>query len=345
MPASPPVAPPAAAAAPRRGRVLVAFAVAVCLGAGLLTGAPSAGARTVDEPVTPTSAPDASSPLPGLPGEAEEEQTDPRSQDFPSMPRRCATRAQQIPKTAMKCTLRKAGPHRPTLVLWGDSHLWMMLPAVRAALKGRKVNLVGFLFGGCVPARPDMEVWAGQPCSETAALANRYLDRMQRRGKKVRVILGSYWGAHLHRVYYYPTPELEQSSRRRRDYVLTYTRPLFRWLGRRGIPTDVLFQGPAAVPPDPDCEPGPTPYGCDIPRYRAYYRESYLRGFLDRQMRHLAPGARLIDYSDAVCAGRTCPARQRGGVQTWYDAFHLSTATTSRLARFFVPSVNRLQRR
>ncbi len=321
-------------------RALAVLAVVLGLAAGLLSLTPSA----VASPAAPAAEPQLP-PVPGLPTGEESEPADPRAQDFPSMPRRCATRKQQIPKTPMKCVLRSVGKHRPTVVIWGDSHMWMMLPAVRAALRGRKVNLVGFLFGGCVPARPDMEVWAGQPCAETADLANRYLARMTRQGRDVRVVLGSFWGAQLNRVYYFPSREIARSAKERRKYVMAYTKPLFRWLGRKGIPTDVLVQGPIAVPPDPDCEPGPTPYGCDIPRFRAYYKEDYVRGFLQRQMRHLPRGARLIDYSDSVCRARTCRARQPGGVQTWYDPYHLSTATTSRMGRLFGPTVAKVLRR
>ncbi len=332
---------------PRSARALSRLVIALLaasLGAGLLAPGPSTAQSPAGSDPSPSALPTLP-PIPGLPGDEEEDEDDPRAEDFPPMPRRCATREEQIPHTPMKCTLIKAGRNRPTLVLWGDSHLWMMLPAIRKALAGRKVNLVGFLFGGCVPARPDMEVWAGQPCAETADLANRYLAKQVKRGARIRVILGSYWGAQLHRVYYYPSRELEDASRRRRDYVMSYTRPLFRWLGRQGIPTDVLFQGPAAVPPDPDCQPGPTPFECDIPRSRAYYKQAELRGFLQRGIKRLPRGARLIDYSNAVCSPRTCAARQPGGAYTWYDPYHLSTSTTTRLARFFVPSVKRLLRR
>ena len=346
----------------RSHRTAAVVTVALSLGLGLLAlvptagaspAAPAAAAPTATTAVAARSAggaeepdwffePTAPTASRGLRGAREE--VDPRSQDWPWLPKRCATRAQQIPKTPMKCTLRKAGPNRPTLVLWGDSHMWMMLPAVREAIKGRNVNLVGFLFGGCVPARPDMEVWAGQPCAETAQLANRYLSKLKKRGKKVRVILGSFWGANLDRVYYYPSPEIAESAKRRRGYVMSYTKPLFTWLGKQRIGTDVLSQGPIAVPPNPDCRPGPTPFDCDIPRYRAYYKEAQVRGFLKRLVKRLPRNARLIDYSDAVCKPRVCTAQQRGGVTTWYDPYHLSTRTTKRLARFIKPSVKKLVR-
>ena len=306
-----------------------------------VTAASTASTATVEEPDW-FYGPTASTSERGLSGARET--VDPRSQDWPWLPKRCATRAQQIPKTPMKCTLRKAGPNRPTLVIWGDSHMWMMLPAVREAIKGKNVNLVGFLFGGCVPARPDMKVWAGQPCAETAQLANDYVAKLKKRGKKVRVILGSFWGANLDRVYYYPSPEIAASAKRRRSYVMSYTKPLFTWLGKQRIGTDVLIQGPIAVPPNPDCNPGPTPFDCDIPRYRAYYKEAQVRGFLKRLVKRLPRGARYIDYSDAVCKPRVCTAQQRGGVTTWYDPYHLSTHTTKRLAKFIKPSVRKLLR-
>ncbi len=345
---------PSPSAVPGRPRAgWAVLAVVLGLATGLLSLVPaSAGARPAAPAATASSAPSGAQDPDwffepgGAPGSrSAREESDPRSNDFPSLPSRCATRAQQIPHTPLKCVIRKAGKNRPTLVVWGDSHMWMMLPAVRQAMKGRKIGLVAFLFGGCVPARPDMKVWAGQPCAETADLANRYLEQMKKRNRKVRVILGSFWGANLDRVYYYPSQEIAEAAKRRRSYVMDETRPLFRWLGRNNIPTDVLIQGPIAVPPDPDCKPGPTPFGCDIRRSRAYYKERQVQGFLKRQVAHLPRGARLIDYSDRVCSARTCRALQPGGVQTWYDPYHLSSTTTKRLAGFIKPSIKRLVRR
>ena len=348
---------------PRPLTGLAVLTLALSLGLGMLSLAPAtarpAGAPAPTSPVSsdderplgwfletdfPSGLPDILPPSPGGGRGDEAEQTDPRSEDFPALPTRCATRAEQVPKTPMKCVLRKAGKNKPTLVVWGDSHMFMMLPAVREAIKGRKVGLVAFIFGGCVPARPDMEIWAGQPCSETADMANRYLAQMQKRGKKVRVILGSFWGFNLNRVYYYPTPELEESSRTRRPYTMSYTRELFRWLGKKKIKTDVLVQGPIAVPPNPDCRPGPTPYECDIVRYHALYKERYITNWLKRQVRHLPRGARLINYNDRLCSQRTCKAVQPGGVQTWYDGYHVSATAAKRYAGMFKPSVKRLLR-
>ena len=66
-------------------------------------------------------------------------------------------------------------------------------------------------------------------------MAQRYLEKLKKRGKKVRVVLGSFWGANLDRVYYYPSPEIAESAKRRRSYVMSYTKPLFTWLAKRRI--------------------------------------------------------------------------------------------------------------
>lgn len=278
----------------------------------------------------------------GARGGAAREEVDPRSLDYPRMPQRCATFRQKVPLTPTTCKIRWTNEKRPTVVLWGDSHAWQFLPAVRKAIQGKKVNLVAFIFGGCVPAKPDMRIWKGQPCAETSARAIRFLDGLTKRGRDVRVVMGAYWGANLDQVYYYRNEGEKKTHADRRKYVLRYTVPLFRWLGKRDIRTDVLAMSPVVVPPNPDCQPGPTPYDCPIARRISLYKEAYVDRWVRQRVRDLPRGARYLDYQSQLCDAAVCRPHQAWGVYTWFDHYHLSQTTTERMSGMFAPTVTKL---
>lgn len=354
---------PLAQPAPRRVRPLLLGALLLVLVVSLAPGAatataPASGpaARTVaPEPATPSGGPatGGTAYLPGdLPGDpaggsgrapgAAREEADPRSLDYPRMPQRCATFREKVPLTPTTCKIRWTNEKRPTVVLWGDSHAWQFLPAIRKAMQGKKVNLVAFIFGGCVPAKPDMRIWKGQLCAETSARAIRFLDGLAKRDRDVRVVMGAYWGANLNQVYYYRNEGEVATHRERRAYVLKYTVPLFRWLGKRDIRTDVLAMGPVVVPPDPDCQPGPTPFDCPIDRRISLYREAYVDRWLRARIRDLPAGARYLKYHDQLCDASVCRPHQAWGVYTWFDHYHLSQTTTERMSGLFAPTVTKL---
>ena len=168
-------------------------------------------------------------------------------------------------------------------MLWGDSHMWMMSPAVQRAVEGKRINVVLFFLGGCIPAFPDMEIYAGNDCAELSVDALQYLEQLRAGGRPYRLVLGSFWGANLNRIAYYESQEREDILKQRRVYTMNYTRPLFAWLGQRGIPTDVSVQGPSAVPPA-ECGLGATPFWCPVARSQAYYKDSYIRNWLKTRM-------------------------------------------------------------
>jgi len=240
------------------------------------------------------------------------------------------------------CRLAWYGAQAPTLVLWGDSHMWMMTPAVRKATAGKRVNVVLFHAGGCIPAAPDMKIYAGNSCAETSISAMRYLQELDAGGRPYRLLLGSFWGANLDRVFWYESQERADIMAERRNYTQNYTRPLFQALGKQGIPTDVQIQGPISVPPS-DCGLGTWPFWCPVSRHRAYYKDTYVRNWLARRMSHLRPGARLIDYSRGVCGATSCPAVVNG-VHTWFDPYHLSATKATKLASYYKPTVRKLLR-
>jgi hypothetical protein len=269
--------------------------------------------------------------LPASPAGADEEQL---AADQAPIPERCGP----TPLTA--CRLTWFAKEAPTLVLWGDSHLWMMTPAVVKALGSRRVNVVLFFEGGCIPAAPNMEIYAGNACAELSVAAMRYLQHLRDQGRPFRLLLGAFWGANLDRLFWYEDQERADIMAQRRVYTQAYTRPLFRWLGREGIPTDVSVQGPVSVPPS-ECDGGSWPFWCPVPRRRAYFKDAYVRQWLARRMSYLPAGARLVDYSDGICSATSCPAVVNG-VHTWFDPYHVSATKAAKLASYYRPTVRAL---
>ena len=224
------------------------------------------------------------------------------SQDQAQIPASCG----RPPVNA--CRLTWYGPQAPTLVLWGDSHMWMMTPAVVRALEGDRVNVVLFFLGGCTPALPDMTIYAGNACAELSLDARDYLLELKASGRPYRLLVGSFWGANLNRLFWYENEEREAMCRAS-VFTQKYGRPLFVWLGRQGIPTDVSEQGPISVPPS-DCGLGAWPFWCPVPRGHALYKNESIRRWLKARISHLPHGARLIDYSPDL-QHQELPGRRR----------------------------------
>ena len=235
------------------------------------------------------------------------------------------------------------GKNAPTIVLWGDSHMWMMGPAVLRAVKGKRINVVLFFLGGCIPALADMSVYAGNDCAELSVDALKYIEKLRAGGRPYRVVLGSFWGANLNRIYYYESQEREDILKQRRVYTMNYTKPLFVRLGQLGIPTDVSVQGPSAVPPT-ECSQGTTPFWCSVRRQHAYFKDSYVRNWLRARMSHLPKGALLADYSKGLCSASTCSALVNG-IHTWFDPYHVSATKAAKLWTYYRPTVRALLKR
>jgi hypothetical protein len=295
----------------------------VSLSLALTSTVPTAGASTD----TATAAPATTATTTATAGPGDDE----LAADQAPIPERCGG----LPIRG--CRLKWVGEWAPTLVVWGDSHMWMMTPAIKRAVRYKRVNVVLFFVGGCVPAIPDMKIYAGNACAELSVDTMRYLQRLKAGGRPFRLLMGAYWGANLDRLYWYEDQESRDVMAQRRVYTMAYTRPLFRWLGEKGIPTDVSIHGPAAIPPT-QCALGDTPFWCSIPRYRAYYKDGYVRNWLARQMSHLGGRPRLVDYTDGICSNRTCPAVVNG-VHTWFDPYHVSATKAATLASYYKPSI------
>jgi hypothetical protein len=270
--------------------------------------------------------------------------------DAPSMPADCFGPAQTTGEPTA-CHFNRFRKKRPTVVLWGDSHAWMYIPAVRRAVKGKRVNFVSFVAGSCPPIATRSTPASGYSgkCERNNVNALAYVKRLERRGRDVRVVLGSNWSgfriAHRRIALEPVTGDTGYSDYTRQMVALSHegTPLLFERLGRLGIDVDVV--GQAAVIPERvrDCEAGNDPYACTIPRWRALPEEGRTERWLRRQASQLSDASSYIEPSAAYCNTTIC-AGSVNGIFTWYDSLHLSATRTQNLTSYFRPTVRRLLR-
>ncbi len=111
--------------------------------------------------------------------------------DFPDLPDECATEEEKIPQRPMLCRLNGQENSRGTVMLWGDSHAWMYVPAIEAAAEEVDVNLVLFSQGSCPPFDA-----TGMPlnnCVKGNQLALDFIEDQAERDRPLRVLLGASW--------------------------------------------------------------------------------------------------------------------------------------------------------
>jgi len=280
---------------------------------------------------------------------ADDEQQEPRWQavsaqlvDVPDMPEACLGDADFIPARPVKCELNEFVPGRPTVVLWGDSHAWMYIPALEAAVTDRDVNLVAFVMGSCPPYT--LGPGEGGSCAANNRLALSYVTRMADRKAATRVILSGAWDNYLDNepATFMQNADANPGRIAFLDQISEEFRegapPLFEELGRLGIDVDVVGPTATIARNAPLCEARTRPFSCDVPRSSAISHEDETLAYLQRQMRWLPRTSNLIDVTPAVCDDDTCFAAS-GDVVNYIDDNHLSATLARRLVPYFEPTV------
>ncbi|WP_246081704.1 acyltransferase family protein [Nocardioides litoris] len=293
--------------------------------------------------------------------------------NVPPMPAECLGEQNFIPDRPGRCDLVPYEAGRPTVVLWGDSHAWMFIPALEAAARKKDVNLVAFVMGACPMFLPSATATGG--CARNNQAAVDYIERHVDDKAGLKII-----GSFSYETYR-GTPTIGLIQERDLDnandeyvekmagYVRVGTPALFSLLGR--IDADVDMIGPTPIIPRnaPLCEAISRPYSCDVPREDAIIDEAdnvaWLTGMMagldgaadpggePRVVRTTADGPpararsaddddptppRLIDVAPALCDETTCFA-EADGITFYFDDNHLSAAMASTLKKYFVPSV------
>lgn len=284
----------------------------------------------------------------GAPGPASATAADP-SQDIPTLPPECVRHA-IIPPVPIACHLTPYRAKRPTVVLWGDSHAWQYIPAIRNAAIARGANLTAFVLGGCPPVKVPIDRAPRNPksCATNNYLAMKYVMRLQKGDQDVRVLLGSHWAGYRRAARESTVEPLapffgyDETTQGKVELFQSSAAALFPALGRVGVDVDVIGQTATVPRVTLPCAAGDEPYSCDVLRARAIYDEDETEAWLRERMQDLAGSPRLIDVNSAYCGQLMCRGIQ-DGIHTFYDDLHLSATRTDTLTRFFVPTMRALR--
>ena len=282
-----------------------------------------------------------------FPGSATSAAPDPR-EDHYQLPKRCVgdEPGRLVPEDPGPCFVtlpyRK---HRPTVVLWGDSHAWQHLPALVPLARKRKVNLVLFMLGGCPPIlvenRKNKRL-AG--CETSNEMALRFVRHLKASGREFRVLLGAFWDGYYSvykRVYVDKTADPSQWTPVQLRSARTFHRltpRLITTLGDERIRVDLIGQASSVPDSPPRCPAGSDPYACALPRGVALPRERLWKTFFRQMVRELPAGSRVINnFTSTYCTREKCKGFT-DDVYTYFDPTHLSASRTATFRKFFAPT-------
>ncbi len=267
--------------------------------------------------------------------------------DFIDMPEGCFTEEPSYALTPKPCRLT---PHRkgaPLIVLWGDSHAWMLTPAIRKAVRAKKVNVVSLMQGGCPPMFSDLstpeKLAKSNGCDDFGHYVIDYLDKARRAKRPLRLVVAMAWELY-HNVTDAPNGADKKYPGFTNDYIsdnarksLAGTPRAFRALGRMHIKTDIVAAEPMIYQTAPFCPS----YGflCPLPR-QAVLKDAKENNARIREMRSLLTEKGIvIRPAKTLCTTTVC----RGvidGVPVHYDRIHLGQRASWRLSGHFAPTIS-----
>ena len=191
-------------------------------------------------------------------------------------------------------------------MLWGDSHAWQMIPALRSAARNRDVNLVAFLMGSCPAMDPaltqDQRENGAPACLVSNDLALKYVTNLKQNKKRVHVLLGTYWQRYLHVIRI--GTATSSTTKQMAAYWKTAGPRLFRTLGKLRVNVDVDGQMPAVPLNAKDCfTDSYYAYSCDLARKKALRNEKGTKTWVKRHMRALSGKPRATSMPTG-CARR-----------------------------------------
>ena len=269
--------------------------------------------------------------------------TDPRK-DKTRLPRVCASSAEEVPRKDVICKLTPFQENRPTLMLWGDSHVWMQIPGFLKAAKGRNVNVITSLMGSCPPMDPGLS-WKNRyqlgMCGASNALATRTMQQLANGPQDFKLVLAGNWEMYerlLVRVNKRRPPGPGKSYPYAQTKIFKHGGPrLFRKLGQLGVDVDVIHQVARAPAKGKPCK-RMDPYACNFPRHQAFRQESVTKRWLVRTTSPAHP-TRMVDVNRHLCGSGTCFAKVSGD-WTYHDNSHLTASMARQLWQYYAPSVS-----
>ena len=268
--------------------------------------------------------------------------TDP-TKDHTRLPRSCATPAEEVPADALICKLTPYRENRPTLMLWGDSHIWMQIPGFLRAAKGRNVNVISSLMGSCPPMDPNL-TWENRyqigRCAASNVLALRTVQELAQGNQDFKLVLAGNWEMYERLLVLVnkgkkPGPGKEYPYAQAKIFKQGGPR-LFKKLGQWNVDVDFVHQVARAPAKPAPCK-RMEPYACDFPRRQAFRNEAATKRWLTNLARPARP-TRMIDVNDFLCGSSTCYAKV-DGAWTYRDNSHITASMARALWRFYAPAV------
>lgn len=259
------------------------------------------------------------------------------SQDFPHMPRRCATPREKIPSKPVVCGLNRFDSTRPSIVLWGDSHSWMFIPALREAVRGRNVNLVAVMMGSCPPMDNQVKATDSVPaCFRSNALGIAVARKLQTGNQPYRIVLAGSWQRYVHAR---KVGDRESYVGQMAIAMRKGTPRLARTLRTIGSKVDVIGQVATVPERHRSCPKGNDPYACQLPRKSSLPEAVATRDYVAQALRPILRGRPTIDVNAEICTAKVCKGII-DGTRTWFDDLHLSATKSTSLASYFTATVD-----
>ncbi len=266
--------------------------------------------------------------------------------DVPEMPSECLGENAFIPDQPNRCDLVPFDETRPTVVLWGDSHAWMLIPGIEAAAEDKDVNLVAFVMGACPPLLAPDDVQLA--CARSNQLALKFVTKFSGRKKPpLRVILSASWPTYRNVIDDVTLDERADGPGndayiRRIAALFTEGTPrLFEELSLVNADIDVVGPTPFIPRNAPLCEARARPFSCDVDRDLAIEGEADTVAWLEERMANFTDNSRYIDIAQSLCDEDTCYA-EADGVVNFFDDNHISAALSRQLKSYFSPSIRGL---
>jgi hypothetical protein len=267
---------------------------------------------------------------------------DPR-QDRTRLPRACASPAEEVPRDALICKLTPFRANRPTVMFWGDSHVWMQIPGLLRAAQGRNVNVITSLMGSCPPMDPGLSYedrYRLGICAASNVLAVRKVRELANGSQDFKLVLAGNWEMYerllkLLAAGKKPGPGKEYPFAQSKIFKQGGPR-LFRELGQWGVDVDIVHQVARAPAKGKPCK-RMDPYACNFPRRQAFDGESGTKRWLERVSRP-ARVNRYVDVNDHLCSPSTCFAKI-DGAWTYHDNSHITASMARQLWRYYAPAV------
>jgi len=274
-------------------------------------------------------------------------------EDYPKIPATCPEYI-HFPAPGAPCVPRAVHPGWPTLFLWGDSHAWSLIPALLDAAQGKEINLRIWVSPGCPPFNPgrlDLPTGENMPigldsCWNQNRLAMEDMVRVADTGSPVTTMVASRWSWFLDKKALSPNERYSDS----RTWVNAVSTGLVSGfphalsvLDQSGV--DALLVRPLPELPRlaPECvDRGWWFLRCDQDRQRLDELHTHANAWLDALLAaHPSMGSTTVDFTDALCTSRTCPA-ESDGIVNYVDDNHLSATRSAMLAAILQPILSRI---